>query len=550
MEKTSTMDWDSQVGVSSSLPQTSHPTVSTAPPSSRYPPRGQLPSPPQSPREDSSGLSEEEESGYNDVVRPGEGKNVQEIDAESLIAPVISRTQSTALYRNAVAPSTPPEAFLEDDGESPSMQSLDRIPESPKHSQTYGGAVRNYPQIIARPPQPRGEVGKSSVQGKKSRAFGFQVPSLQLPNVSLPSLPNVTLPSFGGKNARVRSKTLFNPRNGGSINPPSFTDRATAFFNRPTETTGSRLAEIDTTSHTVPHPPAHRRSSSTPSIRPKSALNPPTNIPDPRNSLSRTISTTSSLGDDAKFLHIHSPANARIKAIRDNFLDGLPTFEFPQLAQFNPFTDTDSVPAAPASNATSSKSPNLEALDTLTGDVVVLGGYRGSILRDKTNGNRRVWVPLKVGLNLRKVDLEVGLTHEDEERMHEKIVAGGMLTHIGPVDIAKKLLKRLRSGAEQHGRRVHEWGYDWRLSPELLSKRLIEFLETLPCNGGGKGALVIAHSLGGLITRHAVNLRPELFSGVVYAGTPQTCVNILGPLRNGDSVMLNSKVFTAQVVNP
>jgi hypothetical protein len=34
--------------------------------------------------------------------------------------------------------------------------------------------------------------------------------------------------------------------------------------------------------------------------------------------------------------------------------------------------------------------------------------------------------------------------------------------------------------------------------------------------------------LGGLITRWAVNFRPDLFAGVVYAGVPQTCVNILG----------------------
>lgn len=58
---------------------------------------------------------------------------------------------------------------------------------------------------------------------------------------------------------------------------------------------------------------------------------------------------------------------------------------------------------------------------------------------------------------------------------------------------------------------------------------------------------MVAHSLGGLITRHAVNQRPELFRGVVYAGVPHTCVNILGPLRNGDDVLLSSRVLTAQV---
>jgi hypothetical protein len=99
---------------------------------------------------------------------------------------------------------------------------------------------------------------------------------------------------------------------------------------------------------------------------------------------------------------------------------------------------------------------------------------------------------------------------------------------------------------------VFDFGYDWRLNPNLLSRKLIQFLESLDCNKPGvapaqRGATVLAHSLGGLITRHAVNHRPELFAGVVYAGVPQTCVNILGPMRNGEDVLLSSKILTAQV---
>jgi pimeloyl-ACP methyl ester carboxylesterase len=194
------------------------------------------------------------------------------------------------------------------------------------------------------------------------------------------------------------------------------------------------------------------------------------------------------------------------------------------------------------------------ALDDLTGDIVVLGGYRGSVLREAQAPNRRVWVPLKVGFNLRKVDLEVGFDESDEKQVTEKIIPDGMLTHIGPVDISKRLFKRLRAceNAQNGLLRIHDHGYDWRLSPHLLSQQLIEFLENLQCNAQGtatheRGATVVAHSLGGLITRHAVNLRPELFKGVVFAGVPETCVNILGPLRNGDDVLFSSKVLTAQV---
>jgi pimeloyl-ACP methyl ester carboxylesterase len=165
-----------------------------------------------------------------------------------------------------------------------------------------------------------------------------------------------------------------------------------------------------------------------------------------------------------------------------------------------------------------------------------------------------LWVPVKVQLGVRKVNLEVGLDPEDEENMEKSIIADGMLKNVGPVDISKRLFKKLREceNARTGKLRVHDYGYDWRLSPHLLSRKLVEFLEKLPSNQRGvpkeqRGALVIAHSLGGVITRHAVNQRPELFSGVLYAGVPQRCINILGPLRNGDAVLLNEKILTAQV---
>jgi hypothetical protein len=109
------------------------------------------------------------------------------------------------------------------------------------------------------------------------------------------------------------------------------------------------------------------------------------------------------------------------------------------------------------------------AMNSLTGDVVIMGGYRGSILRS-TKTNRQVWVPVKVGLNIRKVDLEVGLEPEAEERMSETIYASGMLQNIGPVDISKRLFKKLAEceNAKNGKLRVWDYGYDWRLSPHLL----------------------------------------------------------------------------------
>ena len=310
------------------------------------------------------------------------------------------------------------------------------------------------------------------------------------------------------------------------------------------------------------------------------------------------LSATTSLGDDSRWDNVQEQVNSRFKAIVDSFHDSsiklpsmptIPNINFsalrPDFTHRRAWSDNlkhpthglgSSVNGYNASEGSwthnkqalntadnpkiSQKSSNStypffdDALENLTGDVVVMGGYRGSILRSAKPPHRQLWVPVKVGLNIRKVNLEVGLEPEDEENMEEHVFSSGMLTHIGPVDISRRLLKRLRAcrNAQEGRLRVHDYGYDWRLSPHLLSRKFIEFLDRLPSNARGtsphgSGAIVIAHSLGGLLTRHAVNKRPELFAGVVYAGVPQYCINILGPLRNGDEVLLSSRVLTAQV---
>lgn len=341
-------------------------------------------------------------------------------------------------------------------------------------------------------------------------------------------------------------------------------------------------------------------------IAPTSSLRPSHERPAPRLRRSnsegsllvyRTRSFASSLGDDSRFESVQEQVNSRLKAIRDSWQDANFKFPSPTLPNFN-FNYRDdrfrnrnssaasrpqqkepdpthraalrqrypSSPGASASTKAKTKRPSLatndsethpffaKALQELEGDLVVLGGYRGSILRSAEPPHRQLWVPIKVGLNLRKVDLEVPFDPEADERMEESIISSGMLQHIGPVDISKRLFKRLRAcaNAKSGKLRVHDYGYDWRLSPHYLSRRMIQFLESLPCNQPGvppekRGAVVVAHSLGGLITRHAINQRPDLVAGVVYAGVPQRCINILGPFRNGDDVLFSSRVLTAQV---
>lgn len=182
--------------------------------------------------------------------------------------------------------------------------------------------------------------------------------------------------------------------------------------------------------------------------------------------------------------------------------------------------------------------------DKIDGDILVMGGYRGSILRDAST-NRRAWIPvLKAGLNIKKINLLLGPKDEDELHTTDTIYPDGMLTHIGPVDISRKLIRRLASNPKVT---VHNWGYDWRLSIDLISESLHKKLKEIYSNNGGKPIILIGHSMGGIVAHGAMVKEPKLVRGIIYGGTPMPCVNVMGPLRYNDNILLCNDLLTSEV---
>ena len=215
---------------------------------------------------------------------------------------------------------------------------------------------------------------------------------------------------------------------------------------------------------------------------------------------------TLSLGDDSRFEDVQDQVNSRFKAIRDSLQDS--NIRLPRIANLSvssltpdflrersaiptegqglkqtpgdadrvgrgwsakstrpvdPMTRQPYTSAKAAASDVTKPAPHPHfnrALQQLEGDVIVLGGYRGSTLRSAEPPHRQVWVPVKVGLNLRKVNLELGLEEGDDERASDSIIADGMLSHIGPVDIGRRLLKRLRGcqNARAGALRIHDYG--------------------------------------------------------------------------------------------
>lgn len=220
-----------------------------------------------------------------------------------------------------------------------------------------------------------------------------------------------------------------------------------------------------------------------------------------------------------------------------------------------------SIPMSPvASLFQSNMTPDV--YDELEGDVIILGGYRGSILRDAKT-KKRTWIPvLKAGLNISKTSLLIGPKREDElyeARGRKNIVdelnsignddnetghmyPDGMLTHIGPVDISRRLLRKLNSNPNVTAK---HWGYDWRLSLDILSEQLHEEIKRMnEKSTHKKGIILIAHSMGGLVAHGAMIKDPSIVRGVIYCGTPMPCSNILGPLRFTDAILLSKDILS------
>lgn len=181
--------------------------------------------------------------------------------------------------------------------------------------------------------------------------------------------------------------------------------------------------------------------------------------------------------------------------------------------------------------------------DELDGDFLVMGGYRGSVLRNALT-HRRIWIPIKAGLNIRKIDLLIGPNDKDEFKTEKKIIPDGMLTHIGPVDISKRLIRKLKANPKV---KVENFGYDWRLSLDISAEHLRKKLESIYSKQKQKkGTYVIAHSMGGLVAHKVLQEHTHLIRGLIYAGAPGQCPNILGPLKFGDEVLMNKTILSKE----
>ncbi|SPO44717.1 uncharacterized protein PSANT_02403 [Moesziomyces antarcticus] len=270
-----------------------------------------------------------------------------------------------------------------------------------------------------------------------------------------------------------------------------------------------------------------------------------------RHSSREDLSSPDRLAEELLEPRTHAVSSSKWKEAMHSVWGFLPSFDFlaspPPADASSKGTPSVNLLEAEAIPSVKKDSGAPDYFKNLSGNVVLMGGYRGSVLRDAET-NMMMWIPIKVGVGLRRPTLELGLSREAEEHSEELVYSSEMCSHIGRlVDMGKRLEERIAS--RRHAK-VYSWGYDWRLSLGLSSRKLVAFLEQLYEASAAepsrrRGAKVVAHSMGGLVALHALATckDPRIFEGLVFASTPFCGTpNILGPFRFGDAALFNDTI--------
>ena len=144
--------------------------------------------------------------------------------------------------------------------------------------------------------------------------------------------------------------------------------------------------------------------------------------------------------------------------------------------------------------------------------LVFVHGIKGGRLRDPT-GLR--WVGAKQALGLDRRRLELPLTWENDRQGIDGCTPDGPISSVLGVSVYKPFL----AWAEARFATFVPFSYDWRRELPEAVERLTETLNAAAMKDGD-APIVVAHSMGGLVTLLTLRERPHLASGVLFAGTP------------------------------
>lgn len=152
--------------------------------------------------------------------------------------------------------------------------------------------------------------------------------------------------------------------------------------------------------------------------------------------------------------------------------------------------------------------------------IVTIHGMKGSVLA-KPDG-QIVWLTGSQAAGLSTPDLALPLKWKNGVQEHDDITAKHTLKAVTviPYLVGASLYEGWLSKAQLLGCPSYEFSYDWRRSCCENTVKFAAYVRWISAKHDGLKVQVVAHSMGGLITTAAMNLYPELFHSVFFAGVP------------------------------
>lgn len=161
----------------------------------------------------------------------------------------------------------------------------------------------------------------------------------------------------------------------------------------------------------------------------------------------------------------------------------------------SPSNSTSEEPSSEATSGTLKPSPHKSRFSFLSGDLVLMGGFYGSYLKNATTSIRD-WLTLDVllGFKSTSISLPLDLLLEKNDMKH---VADTMLERIGLIDLCSQLVRELKSWEAESGGsfRFDQFAYDWRQDGQTAAQELIECVEKKFLSNGGKPVTIVARKI-------------------------------------------------------
>lgn len=181
--------------------------------------------------------------------------------------------------------------------------------------------------------------------------------------------------------------------------------------------------------------------------------------------------------------------------------------------------------------------------------LVFIPGLTGSVLA--TSDGKPGWLTAAQALHLSTPSLALPLRWSGDEQGRDDLrpIGALMTVKLIPTIVERRVYEPwLDYASHIRHRPLHVFAYDWRRDNGETVQLFEKYLEALRSRYG-KAPMIVAHSMGGLITLALWNRRPELVDRAVFVGVPfRGGIGYLDNMYLGTPAGLNGAILSPQTL--